>query len=78
MDTARHELDHCKRGKNRRALRILGNQSDFPKRVHGYTDGSRRTAASFGWTLLRFNSKGKQHEIAWNTWGNLKLRLMEK
>jgi hypothetical protein len=27
---------------------------------------ARRTAATFRWTLLEFNSKGKQHEIGWN------------
>jgi hypothetical protein len=59
----------------------LGNdRTDSKEQLHGYTDGSRRTAAAFGWTLLRFNSKGKQHEIAWNKGclGEFETALMEK
>jgi hypothetical protein len=40
------------------------DRTDSKEQLHGYTDGSRRTTAAFGWTLLRFNSKGKQDEIA--------------
>jgi hypothetical protein len=33
---------------------------------HGYTDGSRRTAAEFGWALRKSDCNGKEKEIAWD------------
>jgi hypothetical protein len=33
---------------------------------HGYTDGSRRTAAGYGWTLRKSDRRGKEKEIAWD------------
>jgi hypothetical protein len=45
---------------------VCVDQDKNKEQSHGYTDGSRRAAAAFGWTLLRSNSKKKQHEVAWN------------
>jgi hypothetical protein len=33
---------------------------------HGWTDGSRRTSAGFGWTLRRRNNQGKDKELEWH------------
>jgi ribonuclease HI len=35
------------------------------EQYHGYTDGSRRAAAGFGWTLRKSDRNGKEKEIAW-------------
>jgi hypothetical protein len=36
------------------------------EQYHGYTDGSRRTAAGFGWTLRKSDCNGNEKEIAWD------------
>jgi hypothetical protein len=36
------------------------------EQYHGYTDGSRRTAAGFGWTLRKSDCNGTIKENAWN------------
>jgi hypothetical protein len=36
------------------------------EQYHGYTNGFRRTAAEFGWTLRKSDRNGKEKEIAWD------------
>jgi ribonuclease HI len=44
----------------------LTDSENIPGSYHGWTDGSRRACAAFGWSLQKIDNKGKQVEVEHN------------
>jgi hypothetical protein len=42
------------------------HHESYTTRYHGWTDGSRRVSAAFGWSLRSYNKQGKQVELEHN------------
>jgi hypothetical protein len=58
----------------------IDHHENHTEGYHGYTDGSRRISAAFGWSLHPYNDQGKQVEVKYNKGclGELKRHLTEK
>jgi hypothetical protein len=45
---------------------LIGEYGSHIDEYHGWTDGSRRVAAAFGWSLRGYNDQWKEVELDWN------------
>jgi hypothetical protein len=45
---------------------LIGHPGNRTDEYHGWTDGSRRVSAAFGWSLRGYNDQGKEVELECN------------